>query len=300
MSQNVPSLRDLITTGSRRQRARNAARLVTPIGVELLLMSRRNARLLRQINAGIVRDAPPAETRVEEAIRFLLARGLDEEVVRAGSIPEHSLNYIGEVVSARLPSHRPVCALHVGNFVGVSLCYFSWLVRERHPDSLVVSVDPDLTHRGIEHPQAHAFALLHHFGLLSNNLIIPGYTLEQTAGETINERFETDYLKTLGCENVLATVARLCGKRFDLVLLDGNHEEDYLAREFAAVGSLIADNGIVVFDDVSNSWEGVARVFSRALQDSRVVELGQDGRVGIVQVGVAKDAALATAPQPSP
>ena len=262
-------------------------------------MSRRNARLLRQIDAGIVRDAPPAETRVEEAIRFLLSRGLDEETVRGGSIPENSLNYIGEVVSARLPADRPICALHVGNFVGISLCYFSWLVRERHPDSVVVSVDPNLTHREIEDPQAHVFALLHHFGLLGNNLTIPGYTLEQTAGETVNERFETDYLQNLGAENVLASVARLCGKRFDLVLLDGNHQEDYLAREFAAVGSLIADNGIVVFDDVSNSWEGVASVFRRALRDSRVVELGQDGRVGILQVGVGKDAAPATAPQPS-
>jgi hypothetical protein len=256
-------------------------------------MSRRNKKVLGRINASVVRDVPAAETRVEEAIRFLVARGLDEEAVRRGSMPEDSLNYICEVVSARLPSDRPVRALHVGNFVGVSLCYFSWLVRERHPDSLVVSVDPNITVLGIEDPQAHALALLHHFGLLGSNLVIPGYTLEQTAGETINERFETDYVKGLGCENVLATVARLCGKRFDLVLLDGNHEEDYLAREFAAVGSLLADDGIVVFDDVSTEWQGVARAISRVLHDSRLVELGHGGRVGIVQVGAARDEVVA-------
>ncbi|HWH93121.1 MAG TPA: class I SAM-dependent methyltransferase [Baekduia sp.] len=292
MSRNVPSLREFLTTGTTRERARNAARLVTPIGVELVLIARRNARRLKEIDASIVRDAPPPGTRVEEAIRFLVASGLDEEMVRAGSIPEDNLDYVREVVADRLPSDRPVRALHVGNFVGISLCYVSWLVRERDPDSVVVSVDPNITHRGVEQPQSHVLALLHHFGMLANNVIIPGYTLEQSAGETVNDQFETDYLQGLACENVFASLARVTGKRFDLVLLDGSHEEDYLEREFAAVGPLIADDAIVVFDDVSDSWQGVARVFSRAVQDSHVVELGQDGRVGIVQVGAANDAAL--------
>lgn len=295
MGKNVPSLRTLLTTGSRRERARNAVMLATPVGVELLVISRRNKKLLRRIDASIVRDLPPAGARVKEAIRFLLGRGLDEEAVRAGSMAEDSLSYIGEVVRDRLPSDRGVLALHVGNFVGVSLCYFSWLVRERHPESLVVSVDPNITHRGIEDPQTHVLALLHHFGLLGNNLVIPGYTLEQTAGETFTDRFETDYLVGLGCENVLASLARHGEKRFDLVLLDGNHEEDYLAREFAAVEPLLADNGIVVFDDVGGSWEGVARVFGRVLQDANFVELGHDKRVGIVQICAARDAAVVAA-----
>lgn len=258
---------------------------MTPVGIELLLIARRNARLLETVDASIVREAPAARTRVEEAIRFLIARGLDEGAVRAGSMPEGSLKYFGDVVGPRLPAGRPVRALHVGNFVGVSLCVVTWLVRDRHPDSVVVSVDPNMTHRGIEDPQSHVMALLHHFGLLASNVIVPGYTLEQTAGETLNERFETDYLQDLACEHVLATLGRLCGQGFDLVLLDGNHHEEYLTREFATVATILTDGGIVVFDDVSDCWDGVTTVFRSALEDRRVAELGQDGRIGIVQVG---------------
>jgi hypothetical protein len=287
MSKNAVTFRTLLTNGTRRERARNAVRLVTPIGIELLFIARRNAKRLDDIEANIVRSTPAAATRSEAAIRFLVTRGLDEEAVRGGSIPEANLDFVGDVVAAHLPTDRPIRALHVGNFVGVSLCSVTWLARDRHPDSVVVSVDPNMTHRGIDDPQSHVLALLHHFGLLANSLIVPGYTLEQTAGETVNDKFETDYLENLACENVLAALGRLCGQRFDLVLLDGNHEEEHLEREFTAVGSLIADGGIVVFDDVSDSWDGVSNVFRRVVHRSQVTELGQDGRVGIVRVGGA-------------
>jgi len=253
---------------------------VTPWGIEWWLFLRRQRKARRSIEAKRVTEAPSAGTRVEEAIGFLVDRGLDELEVREGSMPEDSLNYIAELVSDRLPSDRPVRALHVGNFVGVSLCYFSWLVRERHPGSVVVSVDPNATHRGIEDPQAHVFALLEHFGLLANNLIIPGYTLERTPGGVT----EADYLEGLACDNVLASLERLCGQSFDLLLLDGNHEQSYLAREFAALRGLLADNSIVVFDDITE-WEGVVAVFGQALQDDSFVRLGENGRVGVLQVG---------------
>lgn len=279
------SLRTLLSTGPWRQRARWAARLVTPWGLEWWLYTRPGRNALRGIEADVVREAPAAHTRVEEAIRFLLDRGLDEHAVREGSMPEHSLNYTAELVSDRLPADRPVRALHVGNFVGVSLCYFSWLLRERHPGSVVLSIDPNTTHRGIEDPQAHVLALLHHFDLLPTNVIVPGYTLEQAITEG-GAQSQADYLGGLACENVLASLGRLCGQGFDLVLLDGNHEETYLTRELATLRGLLAENSIVVFDDITE-WDGVVEVFTQALQDDSFVELGQDGRVGILQVRTA-------------
>ena len=150
-------------------------------------------------------------------------------------------------------------------------------MRERHPG------------REIEDPQAHVLALLHHFGLLAANLIVPGYTLEQTIGEQCAET-EADHLQGLACEHVLAGLGRLCGRRFDLVLLDGNHEQSHLARELAAVEGLLAEHAIVVFDDVTQ-WEGVVEVFGQALRDERFVELGEDGRVGVVEVRGAGGAA---------
>jgi len=264
---------------------------VTPWGIEWLLFTRRRRSAVRRVEAKVVRQAPPARTRVEEAIAFLVDRGLDEHTVREGSMPEASFDYTAQLVSDRLPSNRPVRALHVGNFVGVSLCFFSWLVRDRHPGSVVVSVDPNTTHRGIKDPQAHVLALLHHFGLLAANLIVPGYTLEQTIGEAGAEA-EADHLEGLACEHVLAGLGRLCGQRFDLVLLDGNHEQSHLARELTAVEGLLADDAIVVFDDVAQ-WEGVVEVFRQALRDERFVEIGQDGRVGILQVRGARRAGAA-------
>jgi len=290
-SMSQAGVRTALSTGPWRQRARWALRLVTPWGIEWLLFTRRSSRAVRGVEAKVVREAPPAHTRVEQAIGFLVDRGLDEHAVREGSMPEGSFDYTAELISDRLPRDRPVRALHVGNFVGVSLCFFSWLVRERHPGSVVVSVDPNTTHRGVEDPQAHVLALLGHFGLLDANLIVPGYTLEQTIGEAGSET-EADHLEGLACEHVLAGLKRLCGQRFDLVLLDGNHEQSHLARELTALEGLLAENAIVVFDDVTE-WEGVVEVFRQALRDERFVELGQDGRVGILQVRGAGGAGVA-------
>ena len=287
-------LRTLLSTGPWRQRARWAVRLLTPWGIEWWLYTRPGRRALREREADVVREAPPRHTRVEEAIRFLLDRGLDEHAVREGSMPEDSLDYAAGLVSDRLPSNRPVRALHVGNFVGVSLCYLSWLVRGRHPGSVVVSVDPNTTHRGIENPQSHVLALLHHFGLLDTNLIVPGSTLELTIGEGGVDT-AADYSKGLACENVLSSLERLCGRRFDLVLLDGNHEESHLAREFATLRGLLADDGIVIFDDITE-WKGVVQVFSKALRDHSFVDLGQDGRVGILQMRTEEDTSAPAAP----
>ena len=252
-------------------------RVVTPWGIEWLLWQGAAKKARRRIKARLVPKTPPRETRVEEAIRFLVGRGLNESEVREGSMPEASLAYVAEKILDRLPSDRPVRALHVGNFVGVSLCYVSWLIRERHPDSLVVSIDPNIPHRGIEDPQSHAFALLDHFQLLSCNLIITGYTVDR------EEVTSADYSRGIACENVLTGLEKLAGASFDLVLIDGSHEESYLSREIAAIRRLLADNGIVVFDDVT-AWPGVAEVFRQTAQDDSWTQLGENGRVGILQL----------------
>lgn len=263
------------------QRAREAAKLVTPEGIERLLTSRRDNRL-RRVEPSTGGRVPPAEARVQEAIRFLVSRGLSERSVQHASMPERSLEYIGQTVTDRLPRDRPVRALHVGNFVGVSLCYLTCLVVDRHADSVVVSIDPNIPHPWIGDAQAHVVALLHRFGLLGNSLIIPGYTLER-APESSTETLGPHY--PLACEHVLASLARVWAHQFDLVLLDGNHEEHHLAREFEALRLLLADNSVVVFDDVGTAgWPGVGDVFSRVLGERSFVELGHDGRVGILRL----------------
>jgi methyltransferase family protein len=262
-----------------RQRARWALRLVTPHGLVYWRHLRRLDKLRRVAEATQVVGARDLGTRYEEAIRFLVERGLDEDQVREGSMPEASLSFTAELLGDRLPPGRPLFALHVGNFVGASLAYFTWLLRERDPSSVVVSIDPNIAHRGVDDPQAHALALLHHFGLLANSVIVPGYTLEQNAAGSPSD---------LACEQVLASLGRVSGGRYDLVVLDGNHSQDYLEREFAAVRELLAEDSIVVFDDVTEgSWDGVVEVFGQALQNGSFADLGQDGRVGVLQARCA-------------
>src|SRR5438270_9107261 len=265
------SLRALVWRGSWGDRARWIARIFTPWGLEWWLWKRARRRHRLQAEARL-RAAPPSNTRVEDWIRFLVARGLDEYQVREGSVPEDSLDYMAEQVLARLQSDRPLRALHIGNFVGISLSYISLLVRERHRDSLVVSVDPNIPHRGIDNPQSHAVALLDHLGLLERNLMITGYTLERS-DEAVTD---SGYAAGVGPENVLAALFEFAGPSFDLALIDGSHEEQYLAREIAAVRRLLRDDGIVVFDDVKE-WAGVAKVFRETAADDRAVELGENG-----------------------
>jgi predicted O-methyltransferase YrrM len=227
---------------------------------------------------------------VDAAIDFLAGRGLVEAHVRAGSIPEGSLEFAGALLRAHLPRDRPLRGLHVGNFVGVSLSYFSALAREVHADSVVVSVDPNIRHQRIPDPQSHVIALLHHFGLLGNSLVVPGYTLEQNLGDPLPGASDDRYLDELACEGVLASLSRVDAGPFDFVMLDGNHDHAYLRREFDALRALLKPGTIVVFDDVNEFWPGVQTVFHDAIAagQAEATELGADGRVGVLQVDAGR------------
>ena len=99
------------------------------------------------------------------AINFLTSSGLSQRQVIGGSIPEPSLSFCSKVLDEFLltTDGRPLIGLHVGNFLGVSLSHFVNYVRQRNDKSVVVSIDPDLTHRGIENPQKHVIAILKSF-----------------------------------------------------------------------------------------------------------------------------------------
>ena len=58
---------------------------------------------------------------------------------------------------------RPLVALHVGNFLGVSLSHFVKYVCQRNEKSVVVSIDPNIQHQGVEFPQNHVISILKSF-----------------------------------------------------------------------------------------------------------------------------------------
>lgn len=49
------------------------------------------------------------------------------------------------------------------------------------------------------------------------------------------------------------------GQKFDLVYIDGSHSFEYVGNDTRAAFSIVADTGIVVWDDYQRDWPGVVR-----------------------------------------
>jgi hypothetical protein len=248
---------------------------------------RRRARARR-----LMADAPSPQLRrfdYEDAVRTLVARGLDEDAVRIGSIPAESLGFVHDAIAAEFPAETPLQALHIGNFVGVSLAGLSAAVLGVSRDSLVVSIDPNIPHIGIDEPQSHVLALLAHFGLQRANLVACGYTLEKTPGSDALDVAGYDpaaaWEHEPAGENALLHFQRL-GARFDLALVDGSHIGDYARRELRILGQMIRPGGLVFLDDVSESWSELLDLFAEATSSPGAwpfERAGYDGRVGILR-----------------
>ena len=168
-------------------------------------------------------------------------------------------------------------------------------MRQRNEKSVVVSIDPDLTHRGIEHPQKHVIAILNHFGLQGNAMICVGYSTSKSIsndgtafmGENGSEydpyaRFESEQ----SCEDALSNFCALSEGKFDFAVLDGNHEGSYLQRETAVVRRLLKPNGILILDDVNEAWAEIKAEFDN-LSSKGWRLVAADGRVGVLQSGLA-------------
>jgi hypothetical protein len=189
------------------------------------------------------------------------------------------LRFVAETVAREAP-RRPLRVLHVGNFVGVSLAGVSDIVTRHDPQSVVVSIDPNLAHLDVEDPQSHTLALLDHFGLQRNNLVICGYSLERTANETKAGTFPD----TPACEHALESLERL-GQRFDLALIDGNHLAPYLRRELDLLVRMVSEAGLLVLDDVTDHFPDVQDLVEAIAADASwpLEKIGQDDRLGILR-----------------
>ncbi len=220
---------------------------------EIVRLNRQRARAVRSGEAALSAAAAsggPRPFAYDEALGVLAARGVPEFHVRGGSMPEASLRFCADLVRRELGGlGRPVRGLHVGNFVGVSLACFTDALREVHPDSVMVSIDPNLTHRGVRDPQQHVLALLDHFGLAASSLVVPAFSLERNLGDDVASAEQP-----AGVE-ALASLARL-GVGFDVAVIDGNHDAAYPA---------------------------VVALFERVAGDRTYEPLGRDGRAGVLR-----------------
>ncbi len=269
---------------------------IMPHGIVSSMIRVRDKRRLAEIKRRVkmqeqVRDGRQAEFSHQAAIQFHTARGLAFHHVCDGSIPEVSLKYCSKMLDEQMPGTRPLIGLHVGNFVGVSLCHFLNYVKRRSRESVVVSVDPNLSHRGIARPQEHTIMLANYFGLQDNLIVCVGYSCEKSIsndGKSFEDATGKDYdpfaafAEEMACEQQLLNLSRTSANQFDFAVLDGNHDGDYLGREVELIRKLLKPAGLLILDDITDSWEDIKQKFVE-LQSKGWRTLGTDGRVGILQ-----------------
>lgn len=175
--------------------------------------------------------------------------------------------------------------------LGVSLAHFAAVLTGLHVASVVVSVDPDISHRGIERPSEHALELLRHFGLHDRVLFVNGFSLHQNLGNDGFDRYDdqidpfAELDEVAAAEQVLPALCTLAAGHFDLVVLDGNHDAEYLRAELEPVAALLRPGGLLVLDDVSSGlWREIRRTYEElsSAEDARFESLTTDGRVGVM------------------
>jgi len=266
------------------------AKSVLPHGVVMATIRTLKRRRLKAFNPAVW-STNQIPYSYDAAINFLSARGVPRNSAIGGSIPDTSLDFCSEVLDRLLPKGTPLMGLHVGNFVGISLCYFTNYVRNKNDKSVIMSIDPNLTCMGIHDPQGHVISLLNYFGLQRNALIFVGYSTKKSIsndGSTfIDEKgLEYDpfssYQNEQSCEHVLENLCVLSESRFDFAIMDGNHERSYLQGETLIVKRLLKPGGILILDDVSDVWTEIKAEFDE-LRAKDWSAVAANGRVGVLQ-----------------
>jgi len=264
-----------------------------PFGVYIKWSAFKNKKLLRERAERLKKYARLQSNELnnfrqydyEESIRVLIAQKLDENQIRFGSIPEKDLSFVTTELKKCFHENEKLTLLHIGNFVGVSLCYFANFVKTLHEESLVVAIDPNIEHRGIFHPEDYVKNLISYFQLDKNVLLIDAFSLEKNLkndGGVLYTK-ELGMQNEIGCSHSLKNIAKITDKKFDVCIIDGNHESEYLSEEIKYAIDIMKDGSFIVLDDILY-WEDVKRVFDKWQTDKNFKLIASSDRIGIIKV----------------
>ena len=104
-------------------------------------------------------------------------------------------------------------------------------------------------------------------------------------GSAFEHRLRVRYVGFVVEKHVARGCRNAAGLRFDVVMIDGNHEPDYLRREVATIAQLLDPGGVLALDDVDTWWRELAAVFTEISESDEwpFEQVGYDGRVGLLR-----------------
>lgn len=228
---------------------------------------------------------------MDDEIRlYLLSLGLDPEHVERGGMKLRDL----EIIEDRLRRlQAPIRGIHVGNFLGFSLCYIAQVLKDISRNSLIFAIDPDIPCRGIERPADVVTKVLQKFDVEDMVIRITGFSLDKNLSNdgynyTGTYAPEDHYDEELAPRLQLRNLRRLGELQWDFVLLDGNHNGAYLRNEIETCFEMIRCGGYYFIDDVFGSWPEVEETFWSYKDDSRFRISKEPGsRLGVMLKVVA-------------
>ena len=181
----------------------------------------------------------------QDLVSRIVQLGHDRDQVVHGSMPEKTLSRLSSILSGN--------GLQIGGFVGVSHCCLAASLRGK---GSICTIDPNLTHRGIQNPFLVASKMASEFKLSKNSMLICGYSLEQMR------------------------LFAVMGVKFDFIILDGNHDFQTVIDEIECATPILKSGGYLVLDDIDN-WDGPKKVYNSVPAGYNRVEL--DSRAGLLQ-----------------
>lgn len=203
-----------------------------------------------------------------ECVMLLGEWGLDTTQIDEGSIPERDLNEICNTIQGL---QQPVCGIHVGNFVGVSLAYVATRLKKMNKRSTIISIDPDLPHRGIFNTEQKVTKLLRVLDIQDVVIRITGYTMEKSRsndGFTFAGYDPTQhFLEEDAPEYQLRNLLKILEGKVDFVMIDGNHDPNYLEAEVRVCHQLLPAGGVVFLDDIDIHWPALRDRFERLAKE---------------------------------
>lgn len=269
---------------------KNLIKNILPHGVVRAIQNKEESARRRLVTK--TKASASTSRSYDELFAFLLARGVAQEHLSGGSMPQSSLEFINQILLESNPSRNPLKGIHVGNFLGVSLAHITMGARSINSESLVIAVDPNLEHRGISHPQDHVCALLNFCDLEKNVLLLCGYSTEKSVGNDGRNYLEESrvlsadevaatMLQEHAPEHALQNIKKLCGDNLlDFALIDGNHDSSYVESELKVMRPLLRDGAYVFMDDVNEGWPNLKALFDRGTLGYQA--FANDERIGVL------------------